>query len=188
MKLKQVIASILTDLTQAQSLSDAYSREIKTAYKEDSLLRLLSVPKAEIKEIKLDLKIAFLQADRVVIYEHPSYQGKSQELREGSYRPHELVIDLDNEFSFKVYGGMKITFQYQFHDSLNESSYTEGSPSCTSGMPPGSTTGVKIERILTDEPTDDLRELHVEISTDELKQLPESALSSISITLSLSSI
>jgi hypothetical protein len=123
MKLKQVIASILTDLTKAQFLSDSYSSELKAAYKEDSLLRLLSVPKAEIKEIKLDLKIAFLQADRVVIYEHPSCQGKSQELREGSY-----------------------------------------------------------------EPTDDLRELHVEISTDELKQLPESALSSISITLSLSSI
>lgn len=188
MRLKQVIASILTDLTQAQSASDAYSRKIKAAYKEDSSLRLLSVPKAEIKEIKLDLKLAFLKANRVVIYQHPDYQGSSQELREGSYDLGSLTMGNNVLSSLKVSDGMKVTLYEEENFKGTERSFIEDTPNMTTYNFDNKTSSIKVERVSTDKPMDDLRELNVEIFTDQLKQLPESALSSISITLDLSSI
>ncbi|MCM1982969.1 MULTISPECIES: hypothetical protein [Cyanophyceae] len=194
MKLKKVVASILTDLTRAQAASDAYSREIKAAYKEDSLLRLLPVPKAEIKEIKLDLKFAFLKADRVVLYEQPNYQGRSQELLEGNYTPEILKVRTnENEMSLKVSDGMKVTISGEsFVDSADDGIktsaiiFTEDTPKIVFSV--DIFKSIKVEHISTNELTDDLETLDVEILTDELKQLPESVLSSISITLNLDSI
>ena len=189
MKLKQVIASILTDLTQAQSIADNYSRRIKAAYKNDPALRLLPVPKAGIKEIKLDLKVAFLPTSRVTIYEHPDYKGKSQDLTEGNYDRKNLtignaVIGGNSLSSLKIPEGMKVTLYDREGFQGQSKSFTEDVPNMTTYGFDNKTSSIKVEQISAANSGG----LHVEILTDKLQQIPESSLSSISITLDLDSI
>ena len=184
MKLKQVIASILTDLTQAQSIADSYSRRVKAAYKNDPSLRLLPVPKAEIKEVKLDLKVAFLATNQVTIYEHPDYKGKSQELIEGSYDRKNLTLGDNVLSSLKISEGMKVTLYDRENFQGQSKSFTEDMPNMTTYDFDNKTSSIKVEQISTGNGGG----LHVEILTDKLQQIPESSLSSISITLDLDSI
>ena len=65
MKLNQVIASFMTEITKAQANADAYAKEIKEYYKEDAYLRLLTAPRVTVKEVKLDLKYAILETEQV---------------------------------------------------------------------------------------------------------------------------
>lgn len=66
-KLNQVIGAILTEITKAQAISDTYSRELKTSYREDSFLKLLSVPRAEINEVVIDLKFVVNQPEYIFL-------------------------------------------------------------------------------------------------------------------------
>lgn len=103
-KLKQVIGAILSDITKGQVISDAYSRDLKSSYREDPVLKLLSVPRTEIKDVTINLKFAILKGEnntisndtlpksKVVIYQDADYQGASQELIEGSYDIADLKI------------------------------------------------------------------------------------------------
>jgi hypothetical protein len=91
-KLEQIVGSLLKDISQAQAISDAYSRDLRSTYREDPYLKLLSVPRTEIKEVTVDLKFAILSPQnevisisKVMIYQDRAYQGVSQELYEGSY-------------------------------------------------------------------------------------------------------
>lgn len=91
-KLKQIISAILNDISQARAIADNYSRELKHSYKEDPFLKLLSVPRTDIKEVTIDLKFAILRdqnsassTSKVTVYQDREYQGLSQELGEGDY-------------------------------------------------------------------------------------------------------
>jgi hypothetical protein len=66
-KLRQVIGSILSEVTKGQTISDAYSRELKTSYREDSFLKLLSVPRVEINEVVIELKFVVNQPEYVFL-------------------------------------------------------------------------------------------------------------------------
>lgn len=104
-KLKQVIGAILSDITKGQAISDAYSRDLKSSYREDPVLKLISVPRTEIKDVTIDLKFAILKGEKdtistdklperkVQIYEDSNYEGASKELSEGSYDIARLEID-----------------------------------------------------------------------------------------------
>jgi hypothetical protein len=60
-KLKQVIGAILCDINRARAISDAYSRDLKASYREDPFLKLLDVPRTDIKEMTIDLKFSIKQ-------------------------------------------------------------------------------------------------------------------------------
>ncbi|MGB3266025.1 MAG: hypothetical protein WBA89_18935 [Microcoleus sp.] len=62
-KLKQIIGAFLTDISRARVISDTYSRELKASYKEDPFLKLLSVPRTDLKEVTIELKFSIKQLD-----------------------------------------------------------------------------------------------------------------------------
>lgn len=59
-QLKQIVGAMLADITQARVISDVYYRNLGPLYQEDPVLKLLSVPRTDIKEVTLTLKFAVL--------------------------------------------------------------------------------------------------------------------------------
>lgn len=187
-KLKEVIGKILNDITKAQALSDTYSRDLKSSYREDPFLKLLSVPRTEIKDVTIDLKFAILRGEqelesKVVIYQDRNYQGASQELSEGSYDLPSLTIGGDQLSSLKVPKGKKVTL-YE-HPGLNggSKSFTEDTPWVGDDFE-DITSSIKVEQILMT----DIESMEIEVITNYLTNLPEAAISSISIKLDMTSV
>lgn len=58
MDLHDIIGSILSDITSARNTSDLFSRKLVKYYEQDTLLRYFPVPRAEIKDITLEIKFA----------------------------------------------------------------------------------------------------------------------------------
>lgn len=98
-KLEQIIGSFLNDISRAQVISDTYSGDLKSTYREDPYLKLLSAPRTEIKEVSINLKFAIVSPQneamatgKVTLYQDRDYQGASQELSEGGYELESLEI------------------------------------------------------------------------------------------------
>jgi hypothetical protein len=189
-KLKQVIGAILSDITKGQAISDGYSRDLKSSYREDPILKLLSVPRTEIKEVTIDLKFAILKGENdkfpdrtVIIYQDGSYQGASQELREGSYDIESLTIGNDQLSSLTVPKGMKVTLYEHGGFSGRSKIFTEDTPWVGDDFN-DVTSSIKVEQIVAA----DIDALDIEVVTDYLTTLPEAAISSISIKLDMTSL
>lgn len=189
-KIKQILGAILSDITKAQAISDTYSRDLKPSYREDPFLKLLSVPRTEIKDVTINLKFAILQGEqdklqesKVVIYQESNYLGASQQLGEGIYDLPNLTIGGDKLSSLKVPRGIKVTL-YE-HPGLNgrSKSFTEDIPWVGDDFN-DITSSIKVEKILMT----DIESMEVEVVTDYLANLPEAAISSISIKLDMTSI
>jgi len=60
-KLHQIITAVLQDIVHAGTVSDSYSRDLSRKYSSDPILRQFSVPRAKIKEVTLDLKLALTE-------------------------------------------------------------------------------------------------------------------------------
>lgn len=56
--LREVVGAILRDITEARAQADAASRDIALMYAKDPILRAFTIPRTEIRDLKLDLKIA----------------------------------------------------------------------------------------------------------------------------------
>lgn len=56
--LREVVGAILRDITEARAQADAASRDMAVMYAKDPILRTFTVPRTEIRDLKLDLKIA----------------------------------------------------------------------------------------------------------------------------------
>jgi hypothetical protein len=193
-KLKQVIGAILSDLSKGQAISDAYSRDLKTSYREDPVLKLISVPRTEIKNVTIDLKFAILKGEKdtisndklleskVVIYENFNYEGVSQELSEGSYDIKSLTIGDKVLSSLKVPKGMKVTLYEGVGFTGQFKLVTQDTPALEDFN--DATSSIKVEKILTT----DIDTLEIEVVTDYLTSLPEAAISSISIKLDMTSV
>lgn len=62
-ELNKVLGALLRDVAQARTLSDLYARQVSKDYEADPLLRFFPIPRAEIKDITLDLKFAIATVD-----------------------------------------------------------------------------------------------------------------------------
>lgn len=194
-KLKQIVGVILSDITKGQAISDAYSRDLKSSYREDPVLKLLSVPRTEIKEVTVELKFAIVKREKgtvyndkslsspVVIYQDAGYEGASQELSEGSYDIESLTIGNQQLSSLKVPKGLKVTIYENGGFSGRSKSFTEDTPWVGEDFN-DITSSIKVEQILIT----DTESMEVEVATEYLTSLPEAAISSISITLDMTSI
>jgi hypothetical protein len=189
-KLKQVIGAILCDINRARAISDAYSRDLKASYREDPFLKLLDVPRTDIKEMTIDLKFAILSdqddvisTNKVTIYEHGNYEGTSQELTEGNYDLSSLTIGNDALSSLKVPQGMKVTLYEEQGFTSREKSFTEDTPWVGDDFN-DITSSIKVEKLSKSEDED----IDVEIVTNKLASMPEATLSSISLTLDMTSV
>jgi hypothetical protein len=189
-KLKQVIGAILCDINRARAISDAYSRDLKASYREDPFLKLLDVPRTDIKEMTIDLKFAILSdqddvisTNKVTIYEHGNYEGTSQELTEGNYDLSSLTIGNDALSSLKVPQGMKVTLYEEQGFTGREKSFTEDTPWVGDDFN-DITSSIKVEKLSKSEDED----IDVEIVTNKLASMPEATLSSISLTLDMTSV
>jgi hypothetical protein len=187
-KLKQVIGAILSDITNAQSISDAYSRDLKPSYREDPFLKLLSVPRTEIKDVTIDLKFAILRGEqekllesKVVIYQDGYYKAASQELSEGSYDLASLTFGGGQLSSLKVPKGIKVTLYEHPGFTGRSKTFTEDTPWVGDDFN-DVTSSIKIEKIL------DMESMDIEVVTEYLANLPEAAISSISIKLDMTSV
>lgn len=56
--LREVVGAILRDITEARAQADAASRDMALIYAKDPILRSFTIPRTEIRDLKLDLKIA----------------------------------------------------------------------------------------------------------------------------------
>lgn len=189
-KLENILGAIVSDITKAQTISDAYSRDLKLTYRENPSLKLLPIPRMEIKEVSLDLKFAILKAEseetsggKVIIYQADSYQGGSQELSEGSYNFDSLVAGIGNDqlSSLKVPKGMKVTL-YEHEFAGRSKTFTEDAPWVGDDFN-DLTSSIKVEKNLVE----DIASMEIEVVTQYLANLPESAISSITIRLDLTS-
>ncbi|MCC6554237.1 MAG: hypothetical protein IT372_14650 [Polyangiaceae bacterium] len=63
-ELKHVLGAVLADLAHARVISDRFSGEVSEEYGRDPLLAAFPVPRVEIKEASLDLKLVINSADR----------------------------------------------------------------------------------------------------------------------------
>ena len=183
-KLNQVIGAILTEITKAQATSDAYSRDLKASYREDSFLKLLAVPRIEVKDVTIDLKFAILTGEalpgsKVLIYADGSYQGASQELAEGNYDVNNLTIGNDTLSSLKIPQGIKVTVYEHGGFSGRSKVFTEDTPWVGDDFN-DLTSSIKVEKISIDS-------MDIEVNTDYLEKLSETAISSISIKLDMAS-
>ncbi|OZH52484.1 hypothetical protein AFK68_24100 [Hydrocoleum sp. CS-953] len=192
-KLKHIIGAILSDISQARVISDNYSRDLRPLYKEDPFLKLLSVPRTDIKEATIDLKFAILSnqndpiptskndpipTSKVVIYQHQNYEGACQELSEGSYDT--ASLENDQLSSLKVPKGIKVTLYEHEGFQGRAKIFTNDTPWVGDDFN-DITSSIKVEKLLMK----DLEEINVEVVTRELTSLPETALSSISLKLDL---
>lgn len=132
-KLKQILGKILSEITKAQAISDAYSRDLKPSYQEEPFLKLLSVPRTKIKDVTINLKFAILKGEqqkllgsKVVIYQDRAYQGVSQELSEGGY-------DIANLEIYKQANGTLYQVENQWGGS--SASWNEGGKWLIGGRP-----------------------------------------------------
>ena len=183
LKLKQVISSILRDFTEAQHISDVYSSKLKESYKQDPMLALLNVPRAEIKEVTLDLKFAILKIPCVIVYERFNFQGTSQELSEGNYYDvSSLNIGKNSLNSLKVPNGVTVTLYKQKHLEGDSKEFKQDTPEVEDNF--SKAASIKIERNLPINPDD----LDIEIITEQLTKNPQSSISSVSLTLHLDNI
>ncbi|MGL5192657.1 MAG: hypothetical protein ACRC8Y_03490 [Chroococcales cyanobacterium] len=185
-QIKQFIGAILSEVTKAQAISDTYSRDLKHSYQEDPVLNLLSVPRTKIKEVTIDLKFAILKTEtenlesKVVIYQDANYQGASQQLSEGEYNLPNLTIGNDQLSSLKVPNGIKVTLYEHSEFKGRFKSFTEDTPWVGDDFN-DITSSIKVEKILMT----DIESMEIEVVTDNLPKFPESAISSISITLDM---
>ncbi|NET76247.1 beta/gamma crystallin-related protein [Okeania sp. SIO1F9] len=184
-KLKHIIGEILSDISQARVISDNYSRDLRPLYKEDPFLKLLSVPRTDIKEATIDLKFAILcnqndpiPTSKVAIYQHENYEGACQELSEGSYDT--ASLENDQLSSLKVPKGIKVTLYEHEGFQGRAKTFTKDTPWVGDDFN-DITSSIKVEKLLMK----DLEEINVEVVTRELTSLPETALSSISLKLDL---
>jgi len=60
-KLYQIISAVLQDIVHAGTVSDTYSRDLSRKYSSDPILRQFSIPRAQIKEVTLDLKLTLTE-------------------------------------------------------------------------------------------------------------------------------
>jgi hypothetical protein len=179
-KLNQVLGAILSDITQAQFISDAYSRDLKLSYREDPVLKLLSVPRTEIKDVTIDLKFAILKPqDKVVIYQDGSYQGATQELDLGNYDIESLAIGDKQLSSLRVPKGIKVTL-YEHPGFTGQSKiFTEDTPWVGDDFN-DLTSSIKVEQTI--------ESMEIEVVTGNLTNLPDVAISSIVVKLDLASV
>lgn len=189
-KIKQILGAILSDVTKAQAISDAYSRDLKPSYREDPFLKLLSVPRTEIKDVTIALKFAIVQEQKetwtdskIVIYQDANYQGASQQLSEGNYNLPNLTIGGDQLSSLKVPKGIKVTLYEHPEFKGRSKSFTEDTPWVGDDFN-DITSSIKVEKILIT----DMESMEVEVVTEHLANLPEAAISSISVTLDMTSV
>lgn len=56
--LREVVGAILRDITEARAQADLASRDTALMYAKDPILRSFTIPRTEIRDLKLDLKIA----------------------------------------------------------------------------------------------------------------------------------
>lgn len=189
-KLKEILGKILSDITKAQAITDAYSRDLKPSYQNDPFLKLLSVPRTEIKDITIFLKFAILKGEqqklpgsKVVIYQDHYYKAASQELSEGSYDLASLTFGGGHLSSLKVPMGMKVTLYEQEGFKGRSKSFTEDTPWVGDDFN-DLTRSIKVEQILMT----DIEAMEIEVVTDYLTSLPEAAISSISIKLDMTSV
>ncbi|BAF99972.1 MULTISPECIES: hypothetical protein [Microcystis] len=183
-KLNQVIGAILTEITKAQATSDAYLRDLKASYRENPFLKLLSVPRIEVRDVTVDLKFAILTGEalpsgKVVIYADGSYQGASQELAEGNYDINDLTIGNDTLSSLKIPQGIKVTVYEHRGFSGRSKVFVEDTPWVGDDFN-DLTSSIKVEKISIDS-------MDIEVNTDYLEKLSETAISSISIQLDVAS-
>jgi hypothetical protein len=183
-KLNQIIGAILTEITKAQATSDAYSRDLKASYREDPFLKLLSVPRIEVKDVTIDLKFAIFTGDalpgsKVLIYSDENYQGASQELVEGNYDINSLTIGNDTLSSLKIPQGIKVTLYEHAGFSGRSKMFTEDTPWVGDDFN-DLTSSIKVEKTSIDS-------IDIEVNTDYLEKLSETAISSISIQLDMAS-
>ena len=188
-KLKQVIGAILSDITKGQAISDAYSRDLKTSYREDPVLKLLSLPRTEIKDVTINLKFAIVKGEKdtiskVAIYQDFNYEGASQELSEGSYDIKSLTIGDKALSSLKVPKGMKVTLYEDAGFTGKFKILTQDNPALEDFN--DATSSIKVEQILTTDT--DIDTLEIEVFTNNLTSLPEAVISSISIKLDMTSV
>ena len=64
-QLNQILGAILRDIAQARVTSDMYSRDVSKYYERDSLLRLFPIPRAEIKEVEINLNFSIKDVNEV---------------------------------------------------------------------------------------------------------------------------
>lgn len=189
-KLSQVLGAILSDITKAQAISDAYTRDLKPSYKEDPSLKLLSVPRPEINNVTIDLKFAILNdgtgeaiENQVIIYQDVNYGGVSQGLGVGVYDIADLEIGDDQLSSLKVPKGLRVTLYEHGGASGRSKSFTEDTPWVGDDFD-DTTSFIKVER----NSMADFESLEIEVITDNLVTLPEAAISSLEIKLVITSV
>lgn len=179
-KLKQLLGAILNDVMKAQAISDAYSRDLKLSYQEDPSLKLLSVPRTEIKDITIDLKFAILKAETgkppervVTLYNDVSYQGTATEIRNNTL-PGTLVVR-----SLQIPKGIRVTLYEEVGFTGRSKRFTEDTPSVDDDIP--SYSSIRIEQSLAE----DIGSMEIEVVTEQLMKLPGAAISSIAINLGI---
>ena len=62
-QLNVIIGSIVRSITEAQIVGDKLSQAISEEYKDDEILRIFPVPRAEIKNINIQLKFSINSVD-----------------------------------------------------------------------------------------------------------------------------
>lgn len=68
-KFKDVVGSIMRDITEARVLADNASSAICRQYEKDDILKHFPIPRVEIKDIEIDLKFAINQISKDNILE-----------------------------------------------------------------------------------------------------------------------
>ena len=209
-KLKQIIGTILSDITKAQAISDTYSRDLKPSYKEDPFLKLLSVPRTDIKEVTIDLKFAILKENfntsvPLILgnYECHKYDA------EGKNDWHYVTISKVNDTTLKwsnracVSWTLSLTEDKAKLDVGSDCPYfKDGHKQVTIVWERGQVSGLTgpwdelysksndVTASSKDEQNliTDLESMEIEVVTDYLTSLPEATLSSISLKLDLTSV
>jgi hypothetical protein len=184
-KLENILGAILSDITKAQVISDAYSRDLKPSYREDPFLKLFPVPRIEIKDVTIDLKFTIptlekekLPEIKVVFYKEANYQGS----------PWQINGDIDGASSqvssLQLAEGIKVTLYEKPGFTGRSLSFTEAMPWVA--WPGGGTVipaSIRVERTVNV-----AREsMEIEVATDRLANLSEAAISSMEIKLDLTS-
>jgi hypothetical protein len=209
-RLNQIIGAILTEITKAQATSDAYSRDLKASYREDAFLKLLSVPRIEVKDVTIDLKFAILKNSFNALiplllgnYECHKYDA------EGKNDYHYVTISKVNDTTLKWSNRAGVSWMLSLIDDKTKLDVGNDCPYFKDGHKQVTVVweGSQVSGLVG--PFDELysksndvtasskdeensitnvESMEIEVNADCLDKLPETVISSISITLDMSSV
>jgi hypothetical protein len=213
-KLNQIIGAILTEITKAQATSDAYSRNLKSSYREDPFLKLLSVPRTEVKNVTIDLKFAILKDNfntsiplLLGQYEYEAYEGRMDEPE--SRKNYYVTISQVNDTTLKWSNNDGVSWMLFLTDDKTKLDvgsdcpyFKDGYKQATVVWEGGQVSGLispfqelysksnDVTASSKDEQNSimNVESMEIEVNTDCLEKLPDTVISSISIKLDMTSV